>query len=284
MPSTVHEGLIHLFHNRPDLATTFLSGQLGVTLPPHETAELNSADLAEVTPTEFRADAVVTLKSGRSLVAAVVVEIQLRDDKRKRYTWPVYLSTLRARLRCPAMLLVVCPTEKAAVWCSEPIECGHPDWTLRPLVVGPQQIPVINDPLEAGGSPELTMMSAVAHGAGPEGIKVLHAVVNALGSVDEDQGSVYYDVVQAALPQVARDYLEKLMTRMAYEFRSEIALRYQAEGKVKGEADALLTILDARRMAVSDEIRGRIMACRDLDQLKAWIRKALTITSAEELF
>ena len=38
---------------------------------------------------------------------AIVVEVQLSPDEEKRYTWPVYITHMRARLRCPTVLLVV---------------------------------------------------------------------------------------------------------------------------------------------------------------------------------
>jgi hypothetical protein len=53
-----------------------------------------------------------------SNVTAVVVEVQLRRDKNKHWTWPVYLASLRARYRCPTILLVVCLDRRTAEWCA----------------------------------------------------------------------------------------------------------------------------------------------------------------------
>ena len=72
---------------------------------------------------------------------AVVVEAQLGRDQDKQWTWPVYLITLRARLRCPTVLLVVCVEATTATWCATPIELGHPGFTLCPLVLGPDRMP-----------------------------------------------------------------------------------------------------------------------------------------------
>ena len=47
-------------------------------------------------------DRLVFALGGR--LVAVVVEAQLRRDQDKRWTWPVYLATLRARLRSACML------------------------------------------------------------------------------------------------------------------------------------------------------------------------------------
>jgi hypothetical protein len=130
MPSTLHEALIEMFRNRPSLAAELLGGALGVDLPAYHVARLESGDLPDLTPTEYRADVVVALTNAETPVLAVVVEVQLGRDKGKRWSWPVYLATLRARLRCPAVLLVVCADNATAAWCAVPIELGHPGWTL----------------------------------------------------------------------------------------------------------------------------------------------------------
>jgi len=78
------------------------------TLPQFQHVRLESSDLTDLAPTEYRADAVITLAAADTSVLAVVVEAQLGRDKNKQWTWPVYLATLRARLKCPAVLLVVC--------------------------------------------------------------------------------------------------------------------------------------------------------------------------------
>jgi hypothetical protein len=44
-------------------------------------------------------------------VLGIVIEVQLQRDDRKRFTWPVYVAGLRARLECPACLLVVTPSD-----------------------------------------------------------------------------------------------------------------------------------------------------------------------------
>jgi hypothetical protein len=37
-------------------------------------------------------------------------------------------------------------------------------------------------------------------------------------------------------------------------------------------------------LRASDQARARILGCTDAAQLDAWIRKAISITSADELF
>lgn len=58
MPSQLHEVLVALFHERPALAAELLTDALGVPVPEHREVRLESCELADVTPTEYRADAV----------------------------------------------------------------------------------------------------------------------------------------------------------------------------------------------------------------------------------
>jgi len=94
------------------------------------------------------------------------------------------------------------------------------------------------------------------------------------------------------LNHAARDYLEAFMTTAPYRYASEFARRYYDEGEVngkvngkaEGKAEDVLSILAARDIEPTDEIRERISHCADLDQLDIWIRRAATATTADELF
>ncbi|PXY27751.1 hypothetical protein [Prauserella muralis] len=286
MPSHLHEALLELFRNRPSLAAELLAGPLGVRLPPFDYARLDSGDLPDLNPTEYRADAVVVLTTADTPALAVVVEAQLGRDRGKRWSWPVYLATLRARLRCPAVLLVVCADIATAAWCSTPIELGHPGWTLAPVVLGPDRVPVVTDVGDAARAPELAVLSAMAHGTHPDRDKVFHALLTALRTVDAQRTTLYHDLVLAALPEAARHHLEALMKlgTHEYEYQSEFVRRNVVQGRAEGEATALLAVLAARGIEVPDDIRRRITGCTDLQQLETWIRRAATATSVEQLF
>lgn len=72
-----------------------------------------------------------------------------------------------------------------------------------------------------------------------------------------------------------------------YNFTSDFARKYiaegEAKGEAKGEANSILTVLDARGIAVSEQVRETITSCDDLDQLQKWLRRALEVVEAEEL-
>lgn len=128
MPSSMHEALIQIFHHRPEFAVDLLADAIGVAVPEYEEVRLESCDLTDLTPTEYRADAVVVLTNESKVVLAIVVEVQLSRDRGKQWSWPVYLTTLRARMQCPTLLMVVCVDTVTATWCATPIPLGHLGW------------------------------------------------------------------------------------------------------------------------------------------------------------
>ncbi|HEY6726436.1 MAG TPA: hypothetical protein VI197_20510 [Polyangiaceae bacterium] len=282
MPSQLHEMLLLLFRNRPALAPELLREALHVELPAYSEVRLESADLTDVVPAEYRADLVVLLVDGKP-VLGIVVEVQLAPDARKRFSWPVYVAGLRARLECPCCLLVVTASDKTAEWAQEPIALG-PGSKLMPLVVGPRGVPVITDPERAKQDPELAVLSVMAHGRGDVETAVQIALSAAAGSVplDEDRRVLYFDLIEAALSEAARKAFEMLPQN--YEFQGPTYKKAKLEGQAVMAAASVLDVLEARGLSVSDEVRQRVQGSTDLEQLRRWIRRAAVITSADELF
>ncbi|WP_036330585.1 hypothetical protein [Microbispora sp. ATCC PTA-5024] len=68
------------------------------------------------------------------------------------------------------------------------------------------------------------------------------------------------------------------------EGRAEGREEGREEGRAEGEINALLTVLESRGLTTSDDARERIRRCTDLQQLKTWLRKAVVVDSADELF
>lgn len=285
MPTQEHELLTQLFRDRPTLAPDLLKRALGVQIPPFAEARIGSAELNECAPTEYRADAVVELLTDDGGMA-VVVEVQRNHDKDKHWSWPVYLATLRARIKRPATLLVVCPDAATALKCAAPIPMGHPEWVLTPLVVGPTEIPVVTDLDLAADQPELTTLSALAHRTNEQ---VLYALQHAVHSMpDRDKAVTYADFVTEQLPGPARKYLEGLMATGTYEFKTpffrDAIAKGVAQGVAEGEAKAVLRVLEARGIAVPDDTRALIRDCEDLEQVEAWLDRAVTATTVDDLF
>jgi hypothetical protein len=55
------------------------------------------------------------------------------------------------------------------------------------------------------------------------------------------------------------------------------------EGRTEKQANDVLTVLNARGIAVPPAVRKRILAEKDLQQLERWLKKAAIATSLEEV-
>jgi hypothetical protein len=288
MPSRLHEALVDMFREQPALVADLLSGPLGIRMPSFHTARASAGDLTEVVPTEYRADAVVTFDVADKPVFGAVIEVQLRVDPRKRYVWPAYVATLYARLRCPVVLLVLCPHVAVADRCAKPIVVTDPGLVLRPLVLGPRQIPAMTELEAARRHPELAVLSAIAHG-GSTDPSVFKALFAALDAVEPDRANLYIDLVLTALPKAARGWLEEYMQTASHGsgYQSDFARRFFGQGKAEGNAEgrvtSLLAILDGRAIPVPDDIRAEITTCADIEQLDAWIRRAITAENIQDV-
>jgi hypothetical protein len=287
MPSQEHEVLIDMFRGRPSLAAELLDGPLHDVLPDYDEAHLASADLTDVAPTEYRADAVVTLTRMGKIVFAVVVEVQRRVDKKKRRSWPAYVTTLHARLGCPVDLLIICPDQKVADWAANPIVVSLSPSTIHPLAVGPAQTPVITDPETARRLPELTVLSTLAHAGRSDPTPLFEALFAAFEAIDSARAGTYHDFVRGVLPAASRKLLEDLVSTTKDRYFSDWARRQHAEGfaegQAEGEARAIVTVLMARGIDISDEARAKITACTDLEQLNQWIQRAAVAECVEDL-
>ncbi|MFI7638594.1 hypothetical protein [Nonomuraea sp. NPDC049400] len=286
MPTREHEYLIELVRQRPSLVATLLT-ETGVSVPPFQEAQLGNADFNVFRPTEFRADSVVLLTKDGAPVSAVVLEVQREYDKRKRWSWPVYLATLRARQECPALLLVFCDNPETARKHMEPIDMGHPGWVLHPIVIGAGEVPVITDLGWAVEEPALAALSAIVHSRSESGFKVVQTLLYAVMRKPSEMRD-YAEIALPCLPESMKVKVKEFVMTMAPESRSELLLEWvaegEAQGKAKGEAKSILLFLEARGIPVPDQARIRITECTDLDTLEAWIRKAATAQSADDLF
>jgi hypothetical protein len=276
VPSFLHEILVELFRQRPELGPELLHACAGIRLEEGK-AERGSIDLTQVAPTEYRSDALTVLRdpAGKAC-AAVIVEVQLAEDDDKRRTWPLYVAAARASYRCPVTLLVFAPDPAIARWASQAIELGHPGFILRPIVLGYAQVPRICDVATARASPELAVLSAMAH----RDLETAQAARPALAALPEDQERLYWDVILSGLPELVRHALEARMIK-GYEYQSDFARKYYSqgreEGREKGREEGL-------RRAIVEVVCARLPGLRD--ELEDWLRgqpEARLVQHAAEL-
>lgn len=59
-------------------------------------------------------------------------------------------------------------------------------------------------------------------------------------------------------------------------------VRGEARGEARGKAEALLAVLSARGLSVSETHRARTCGCTDSATLDRWIARAVTAASVDE--
>ncbi|MEB3223729.1 MAG: DUF4351 domain-containing protein [Candidatus Sericytochromatia bacterium] len=180
----------------------------------------------------------------REPVARVVVlEVQLRRDETKRWSWPVYIAVLQARHRVPVDLIVLAPEPDVAAWARRPLAMGSWD-TVTPTVVGPDGLPPFRDPTAAHANPHLAMLAAIAHCRDPADVPALALAVEALQALPAPSILRYTRAVEAALARAFQALPEVQMTlRPLKEYRSVEAFldavreESRTEGRSEGQAE-----------------------------------------------
>ncbi|MFJ3925652.1 hypothetical protein [Streptomyces sp. NPDC090022] len=199
---------------------------------------------------------------------------------------------------------------------------GWTSVSTHPLVLGPGNVPLITDPAEAARNLALATFSALTHGRDERAPAILEALMQAMGATDSATHLYYSEMLEIGLgDSPAGDTWRTLMGVTSYfpgrgtlieKAMLEGAARGMAEGKAEGLAEGLaagkaaglaegkaegqaaglaqgkaediLRLLDRRGIAVSLDIRVRVSACTDIDVLDHWFDRAITATTADELF
>lgn len=290
MPRLKHEALVHLVRNAPEMVLELLRTVLAVDIPLRPHPRLTAGEWTNLDLPEFRADNIFLL--GDPVEQVFIIEGQGAIKRDKRRTWPLYAAWAHYRWECPILLVVIAPGRKVAAWARRPIDLGHGSFVLHPRVLGADEIPFLTDPEAARRSPELAVLSVMAHGDEPGAERIALAALNAARALDTPRSLLYADFTHALLGKVARVALEALMDISKYEYQSDFARRYfgagkaegRTEGKAEGKAEVVLSLLAHKGLRPDDATRVRVMACQDIDQLDRWARRVLSATTLADVF
>lgn len=294
MVSSSHEALHWVFQKDPALLTRAFQSVLRVPFPePRDFAVLNT-DVTEIEPVERRVDTLMRVDTDEGTYL-LVVEAQGKQDEGKRGSWPYYLSYLYAKYGWEPVLVVITQNSATARWAAQPIRRGLPGWhsmTVRPLVIGPDNVPVIASEREAERDIPLAVLSAMTHGRGAKAAAILEPLAFALRTVDAESAAVFGQLIESCLADSrAKEIWRDLMSEIRYFFNNPVAEKVREEGRVEGReegrvedrAEMTLRILEWRDVPVSDAVRERVLACSDLNLLEVWARRAMTAERAEDL-
>ncbi|WP_406172758.1 hypothetical protein [Streptomyces sp. NBC_00996] len=168
---------------------------LGIALPDKATVYAIVSDATESRPLERHIDTVLRVSPSDGDDFLLAVEAQERRDPKKASSWAYYVAYLRAKYGLPVLLLVVCRDRATAKWATGPFDWGARGWTVQwtyPLVVGPDNLPVITDARTAAAKPAMAAFSALAHANSSDIDAILDALGRALAGMDWSAASYFY--------------------------------------------------------------------------------------------
>jgi hypothetical protein len=182
-----------------------------------------------------------------------------------------------------AFLLVICPDPEEAERCRRIIRTGHPGFDLAPEVIDP-----LNAPGADGASPYLAIFAACIGAIDMEteqGARQVLTAIQATGASTADRERLTTIILTIA-SSAARQILEDMMTTI--EWKSDFIEGFHRQGLEQGleqgKAEYLIKMIDARRIAVTDQQRRQITSCTDITQLDQWFDRALTAATAADIF
>ncbi|WP_172607755.1 hypothetical protein [Streptomyces spongiicola] len=295
MVSSSHEAMHRIFQDHPGLFSG-VSEVLGVDFAPPTSVTVLPTDLTETRPLERRVDTLLRLETEEDEPILLAVEAQGRRDPDKPANWAYYASYLLAKYRLQPMLLVVCQDRATAEWAARPVRFGPPQWpllTLRPLVAGPHNMPVLTDPADVRKDLALATLSAITQAANPDIGAILKAMTNVLRDTPAVLANPIVELIAQGLGTYpAADTWRKLVavdlsfykSPLSEELRDEGRAEGRAEGEARRAAEDVLDVLAERGIAVPEEVRERVVGCGDPDTLRRWLRRAVTAPSADAIF
>lgn len=166
-----------------------------------------------------------------------------------------------------------------------------PGNVVTPVVLSPSRVPSATEIAECGDRVDLAVVVALVHAGGPQSETALGNLTGILAKIAEHQAQQYSGYLIEILPDEPRKYLEDPMTAGTHSYpdaftrlRARGREEGREEGVAEGEAKMLLRLLRGRGLAVSDEVRSRVMSCEDTAQLEAWFDRATKAAIVDEVF
>ena len=200
-------------------------------------------------------------------------------DRAARSTWP------NGRARCPHRA----PSRRAVAWEGS---LGT-RLRVRPLVLE-ISFDLVERHLLSPDAPTLALVAAWALQSkyGPRARRTLRRALEITEQLDEPVRSTQVRAILQRLNARLLAHLAELTMNLEQipqseafqKFQRELEARGEARGVARGEAQAILAVLDARGLVVAPDARNRILDCADTAQLEAWVRKAVSAKTVDDLF
>jgi hypothetical protein len=178
---------------------------------------------------------------------------------------------------------VVTADDAVARWAARRIELGGQNCFV-PYVLGPSLVPKITDEVVARANPELAVLSTMAHGQGTnteESVRIAMVAEMASTGLDSDRSKLYFDLIMNSLSEAARHALNQMGAHQ-YEYRSEFARQYVAQGRLEGRAALIARLLTVRFGPLGADAESKVLgsSLAELDAMGERLLSARTLREA----
>ena len=294
MISAKHEAIHRTLQEDPASIGQALQ-MLGLNVGTIKEASILSPDATEVNPLERRPDAVICIETAQTGSFLVIVEVQLRPVDSKWSTWLYYLAYMQEKHELPTALLVLCPDRTVAAWADVEQSFGPPmiaqrSASLRPVVCGPDSLPKYTTAEAVAGQIPLAALSVIVHADDPDVesmMTVLAAEIEA--AAPGDNKFIFADFVSSGVSSTQASHLWRTIMLMSTSYPESplakaVAEEAAAKATVQARSQDIVDILRLKDVAMSNEERERILACRDTEVLRRWFDRAVKASSIDEVF
>ncbi|TKK85626.1 hypothetical protein FDA94_24865 [Herbidospora galbida] len=279
MPTTQHDSLNQLFRERPQLALDLVRRAKLLEVPDGLPVRAHQLELSDRVSKELRPDLLLTLGPEREPYAALIVEMQLQPSEAKARQLPRYAAAVWLHLDCPVHVVVVCPDRRTARWAASRMPTELETFYIDPLAVGPDSIPVVGR-VQAAENPHLAVLSLMAHGADRE---VVADIMRGFKDLPPGDAASYYEYTHQLAALAVKANMEEFMLTN-WPVNSPTGKKYVGVGRVEQGVADVLAVLEARKIALTDEQRARITECAEPEHLSDLVVRAALVDDAAELF
>ncbi|MFV8750512.1 hypothetical protein ACNOYE_08160 [Nannocystaceae bacterium ST9] len=290
MPSPLHEAFVTLFHAHVDLALR-LARQVGVELSsPREAWKAAGGEFADPSGQgkRYATDVVLAALSPESeslALEVLILEPQLSFEPEKAVSWLVYRGGVAARYgHCPQWVLTISPAPRVLVRYREEVYTHNRE--LQPIFVGPGSVSPVLDLAEAQADPIWAAFCAAMHCRGPLGLAAAEIAIRAGAELPADARRCTLQLLAAGMK---KGQMQEILNRASKTTKVELT-EYEREGAwylhglEDGLRSALFITMSIRDLVPDLELRARIEACDDAEQLQCWVERASRASTLAEVF
>jgi hypothetical protein len=304
----VHRGMVWLLRNQARWLVELLlargvlpAGSYAIEVLPTETWPVGEENRGR----EIRADVVLRLwpdlvREDPSLavirasrVIGLILDFQERREQAKELRVLEYDSAYPPVLGPHIHMVVLTLHESVARWMRRVFARKH--LSMQTCVLSARQIQRCG-PIDASVAPRRALLEAMLHVRSEADLSLLTNALRALRHFEGNELLIYREMLlnqmEKALIMKAHRELEPTDEDVQWanyvptkrERASFMFVCGEEEGRLEGRALAVLDVLRIRGIEVDAESETRILACRDSEQLLAWLARATTLARVDELF